>query len=53
LATDLGRDRVFSDGMGEDPWELPPPSPLAPLIVRSPLSCGTRTDRATMMPLTW
>lgn len=53
LATDLGRDRVFSDGMGEDPWELPPPSPSAPLVNRSPLSCGTRTDRATSLPLAW
>lgn len=53
LATLLGRDRVFGDGMGEDPWELPPPAPLTSRASRTPLSCGTRTDRATALPATW
>jgi hypothetical protein len=50
LANEQGRDRVFSDGMGEDPWALPPESPLAPRTPRSSLSCGTRTDRYTPLP---
>lgn len=53
LTTLLGRDRVFSDGMGEDPWELPPPGPWMSRVPRTSLSCGTRTDRASTVPMAW
>ena len=49
LAVEQGRDRLFADGMGEDPWELPPDA-LVPRAMRTPQSCGTRTDRPTYIP---
>jgi hypothetical protein len=49
LAAEQGRDRLFADGMGEDPWELPPDA-LFPRVMGASLSCGTRTDRDLPMP---
>lgn len=49
LAIEQGRGRHFANGMGEDPWELPPGA-LIPRAMRTPQSCGTRTEFPTPIP---